>query len=141
VLQAVPQVQQVVATTPQFAGQLGGWGALGDAAGDQHQLAGTALGALEGRAGPGVEDATTGAAVVEHGGAVGAVDGQPAAAAGRAGQAVGVQGVHEEVVTGLLVQQVEEGEVHGGTSERTEGIQLFYPPVADQKGLTTDVGP
>ncbi len=116
VLQPVPQVQQVAAATTQLAGQLGGGRALGDAAGNQHQFGGAALGALQGGAGPGVEDAAAGAAVVQDRVAVSAVDGQVVPAASRADQAVGVEGLHEEVVTGLLVQQVQQGEVHGPAS-------------------------
>jgi hypothetical protein len=108
VLQAVAQVEQVLAATAQLPGQLRRGSALGDAADDQDQFAGAALGALELSAGPGVVDAAAGgAAVVQHRVAVGPVDGPlPAAAAGTA-EAVGVQGVHQEVVAGWLVQQVQ----------------------------------
>src|SRR5262249_45173547 len=67
VLQAVAQLQQVPAAAPQLSGQLGGRRPLGDAADDQNQLAGAALRALQGRAGPGVEDAPAGAPVVQDG--------------------------------------------------------------------------
>src|SRR6266508_2727245 len=142
VLEAVPQLQQVLAAAAQFPGQAGGRRALGDAAGDQHQLAGAALGALEFGAGPGVVDAAAGgAAVVKDRVAVGAVDGPPPAAAVRAAEAAGVQGVHQEVVAGLFVQQVEQREVHGRGSGAAAGRRCSTPAAAGRKVLTTDLGP
>jgi hypothetical protein len=140
VLEAMPQLEQVPAATAQLAGQPGRRRALGDAADDQDQRAGAALGALQGRAGPGVEDAPAGAAVVEDRVAVGAVDGQVAAAAVGAAQAFRVEGLDEGVIAGLLVEQVEQGEVHEGVSRRT-GAQLSYPGADARKGVTTDLGP
>jgi hypothetical protein len=140
VLEAVPQPEQVPAAAAQLAGQPGGRRALSDAADDQDQFAGAALGALQGRGGPGVKDAPAGAAVIEDRLAVGAVDGQVAAAAVRAAQPLGVEGLDEEVVAGLLVKQVEQGEVHEQVSRRT-GVQLSYPGTTARKGLTTNLGP
>jgi hypothetical protein len=140
VLEAVPQLEQVPAATAQLAGQPGGRRALSDAADDQDQFAGAALGALQGRGGPGVKDAPAGAAVVEDRRAVCAVDRQVAAAAVGAAQPFGVEGVDEEVVAGLLVEQVEQGEVHKEVSRRT-GVQLSYPGTPVRKGLTTNLGP
>ena len=121
-LQPVAQVEQVPAATAQFAGQLRSGGALGDAPHDEDDLGGGTLGALEQGAGPGVEDAAAaGAAVVEDGAAVAAVDGVAPPAAAGAAEAIGVQGAHEEVVAGLFVEQVEDGEVHGRPSSGVEG--------------------
>jgi hypothetical protein len=107
VLQAMTQIQQVAAATAQLPGQLGGGSALGNAADDQHQGGGRSLRALEGSAGPGVEDAATGAAVVPDGVAVDAVDAVAAAATGRAAQATGVKGLDEKVLAGVVIKQVK----------------------------------
>src|SRR5262249_2369855 len=143
VLQAVAQLQQVPAAAPQLSGQLGGRRPLGDAADDQNQLAGAALRALQGRAGPGVEDAPAGAPVVQDGVAMSPMDGQVATATGRAAQAPRMEGLDQEVVAGLRVQQVVQGEVHGGASAGSG--QLPYScstrPAVAQKPLTTDLGP
>jgi hypothetical protein len=75
VLEPVAQREQLLAIAPQLAGELGGRDALGEAAEDQHQLDDRPSGALQGRAGEGVEDATAGpAAIVEDRGAVAAMD-------------------------------------------------------------------
>jgi hypothetical protein len=88
----VPQSQQLGAVAVQFAGQLGGGDPLGEAAEDQDQLAGSALGAVQGRAGERVEDATAvAAAEVQDRGAAAAMDGHAVVSmAARAGHAVGV---------------------------------------------------
>jgi hypothetical protein len=112
VLQPVAHVEQMPAAAPQLTRQARRRGPLGDAADEQHQGGGPALGALQGGASPGVEDPATGAAVVQDRVAVGAVDGQVPAAAGGTAKAAGVQGVGQEVVARLLVEQVHEGEVH-----------------------------
>ena len=79
-LEAVAQLQQMLAVAAQLAGQLGGGDALGDATDDQGQLAGATLGAVEDRPGEGVEDAAAAAAlVVDHRVAMAAVDAQPVA--------------------------------------------------------------
>ena len=114
-LEPVPQGQQLLAVAAQLAGQLRRGGALGDAAEDQQELRGAALGPLQGGPGEGVEDAAAVAApVVQDRGAVAAVDPQalPLPAA-RAGQAVGVEQFDELGVAGVLVQVVDQGEVHG----------------------------
>ncbi len=55
-LEAVPQVQEVLAVAAQFAGRPGRGLAGGDAVEDQQDLAGAAVRPLEGGPGPGVED-------------------------------------------------------------------------------------
>ena len=122
------QLEQVLAATAQLPGQLRRRRALGDAADHEDQGRGAALGALQGGAGPGVEDPAAGAAVVAHRVAVGAVDGQAAAAAGGAAQAARVQGVHQVVVAGLFVEQVAQGEVHGRASQAATGRCCSTPP-------------
>jgi hypothetical protein len=104
-LEPVPQPEQVGAVPPQFAGQPRRGDALGDAAEDQDDLGGAAVGLVEGGPGEGVEDPPAGrAAVVEDRGAVAAMDLQAVAiAAARAGQAVGVERHQEVAIAGVLV--------------------------------------
>lgn len=92
-LEAVPQLQQVLAVAAQLAGHLGGGLALGDAAEDQEELGGAAMRPLQKGPGPGVEDATAVAAlVVEDRLAVAVVNPQALAlTAGGAGQPLGVE--------------------------------------------------
>src|SRR5262249_43858705 len=114
-LQAMPQRQRRRAVAAQLAGELGGGGALGEPADDQDQLAGPALGAVEGRAGEGVEHPTAvAAAIVPHRGAVAAVDAHPVGpATARADQPVGMEPLDQLGVAGALVHQVGDREVHG----------------------------
>jgi hypothetical protein len=116
VLEPVPQVQELRAVAAQLAGQLGGGGALGEAAEDQDQLAGAAAEAVQGRAGEGVEDpAAVAAAEVGDRGATAGVDAEAIVSmAPRAGQSVGVQPSQELGVAGGFVHQVDDREVHGG---------------------------
>jgi hypothetical protein len=114
-LESVPQGQQVGPVALQLAGHLGGGDALGDAAEDQHDLRGAAMGLVEGRAGERVEDATAGrAAIIEHRGAVAAVDLQARAGpAAWTGQALGMEQLDDPLVAGILVHQFGDREVHG----------------------------
>jgi hypothetical protein len=116
ILEPVPQSQQLGAVAAQFAGQLGGGDPLGETAEDQDQLAGSALGAVQGRGGEGVEDATAvAAAEVQDRGAAAAMDGHAIVSmATRAGHAVGVQPGDELVIARLFIHQVDDREVHGG---------------------------
>jgi hypothetical protein len=115
-LEPVPQVQEFRAVAVQLAGQLGGGDALGEATDDQDQLPGPALGAVQGRAGKGVEDPVAVAAPeVQHRVAATTVDDQAIVlmAAG-AGQAIGVQPLDELGVARLFIHQVGDREIHGG---------------------------
>src|SRR5262245_1345614 len=140
VLEFVSQRQQVAAAAAQFPGQAGGRGALSNATSDQHQLGGTALGALQGGAAEGVENATAGGtAVVQHGVAVGAMDGPVAAGAAGAAQALGVQGLDEVVVASLFVQQVKQREVHDRSLRGSARRSIPWRGL--RKELTTNLGP
>jgi hypothetical protein len=114
----VPQVQQVHAVTAQLAGQLRRRHALGDAAEDQDDLGRPPLHPLQGRPGPGVEDAAAVAAlVIEDRVAMAAVDAEAVGgAAAGAGQAAGVEHGEELLVAGVLIHQVGEREIHGDDS-------------------------
>jgi hypothetical protein len=140
-LEAVPQLQEVLAVAAQLAGHLRRGRRLGDAAEDHQELGGAAVRRLEHRPGPGVEDAAAGGAlVVEDRGAVTAVDAQavPLAAVG-AGQALGMQQVDELGVAGVLVQVIDQREVHRGASVRRGRSPLTTPsPGAGVKRLSTD---
>jgi hypothetical protein len=63
-LEAVPQLQEVLAIAAQLASHLGRGPARRDAVEDQHQLRGAAVRPLQGGPGPGVEDAAAVAALV-----------------------------------------------------------------------------
>jgi len=110
----VPQLEQVLAVAALLARHAGRRLGLGDAAQDQQQLRRRPPRPVQGRAGEGVEDSATAAAlVVEDRVAVPAMDAEVVGGpAPRAGQAAGVQQGDEAVVAGLLVHQVDQGEVH-----------------------------
>ena len=63
-LEAVPQLQEVLAVAAQLAGHLCRGLARGDAAEDQEDLGGAAMRPLEDGPGPGVEDTAAGAALI-----------------------------------------------------------------------------
>jgi hypothetical protein len=117
-LEPMPQVQKVHPVAAQLARQLRRRHALGDAAEDQDDLGRPPLHPLQGRPGPGVEDAMAPAAlVIEDRGAMAAVDAEAVGgAAARAGQSVGVEHGEELPVAGVLVHQVGEREIHGDDS-------------------------
>jgi hypothetical protein len=52
-----------------------------------------------------------------------AVYGRAVATTPRAAQAAGVQGLDQEVVACLRIEQIVEGEVHGRASERAEWLR------------------
>ena len=122
-LHPTPQFQQVLAIATQFAGQLRRGYPLGEAAEDEHDLGGPAVRALEIGVGEGVEDtAAGGAAVVENRGAVAAMDTEMIIGfAFWAGQALWVKQGDEFVVAGVLVHEVDQGEVHRGVSRVSVG--------------------
>jgi hypothetical protein len=128
-LEPMPQVQQVHPVAAQLAGELRRRHALGDAAEDQDDLGRPPLQTLEGRPGPGVEDAAAVAALVIHDGvAMAAVDPEAVGgAAARAGQAAGVEHGDELGVAGALVHQVGEREVHGGSTPVEGGDYRIGP--------------
>jgi len=91
-LHPVPPLEQVAAAALQLAGQPGGGAALGEAAEDQHHLAGAEVGLVPVGAGEGIVDRPTVlAAIVQRRLAGVAADEGVAAAAAGAAQATGVQ--------------------------------------------------
>jgi hypothetical protein len=113
-LEAVPQVQQVLPVPIQFARQPRRGCALGDATEDQEDLRGAAVGLVEDGLGEGVEDPAARAAVVQDRVTGPAVDPKPVATlAARAGEAVGVEDRDDLLVAGVLVHELGDGEVHG----------------------------
>src|SRR3954469_7666849 len=133
VLQPVSQVQQPRAVALQLTGELRGGDPLGDPADDQDQFDGPPLDSVEGRAGEGIEHPLAmAAAVVQDRGASAAVDGHAVALmAPRAGEPVGVQPRDQLDVTGALVHQVGDREVHGRLQCRSAG--LFSSEYLSQK--------
>jgi hypothetical protein len=129
-LQPVPEGQQLLAIAAQLARQLRRGGTLGDPVEDQQQLRGAAMGPLQRGPGEGVEDPAAGAALeVHHGGAMTAVDPQASPlGAARAGQALGVEQFDEFAVAGVLVQIIDQGEVHGHDPMRPAVSPLKKPP-------------
>ena len=115
VLELMPRRQELHAVAPQFAGQSRRRDALGEAAEDQDDLGGTPLHPLQGRPGPGVEDAAARrAAIVEDRVAMAAVDPESVAgAAPGAGHPAGMEEVDELSVAGILVEEVGDPQVHG----------------------------
>jgi hypothetical protein len=85
---------------------------------------------LQGCPGEGVEDAAAVAAlVIEDRVAMAAVDAEAVGdAATRAGQAAGVQQGDEPVVTGPLVHQVDQREVHGRVPRSPWATSSTGPP-------------
>jgi hypothetical protein len=129
-LEPVPQGQQFLAIAAQLAGHLRRGGPLGDPVEDHQQSRGAAMGPPQGGPREGVEDPAAGAALeVHHGDAMTAVDPQavPLPAA-RAGQAMGVEQFDEFGVAGVLVQIIDQGEVHGQDLQRPVISPLRTPP-------------
>jgi hypothetical protein len=126
VLESVPQVQQLGAVATQLARQLGGGDALGEAADDQYQLAGPPLNAMQGRVGEGIEDPpAVAAAEVQDRVAAAPVDDHPVVSmAARAGEAVGMEPLYELLVTGPLVHQVGDREIHGRLRVGEDGDEV-----------------
>src|SRR5262245_53234547 len=127
-LEAVSQLQQVLAVAAQFAGHPGGGLARGDAVEDQQDLTGAVVRPLEDSPGPGVEHAAAVPTLVfQYRLAVAAVDTQalPLAAPG-AGQPVGVEELDEFAVARILVQVVLQGEIHGDGLRATGCRSLRY---------------
>jgi hypothetical protein len=126
VLESVPQVQQLGAVATQLARQLGGGYALGEAADDQYQFAGPPLDAMQGRVGEGVEDPlAVAAAEVQDRVAAAPVDDHPVVSmAARAGEAVGMEPLYELLVTGPLVHQVGDREIHGRLRVGDDGDEV-----------------
>jgi hypothetical protein len=136
----VPQVQEFRAVAAQLAGQLSGGDALSEAADNQDQFAGTALDAVQGRAGQGVEDPmAVAAAEVQDRVAAPPVDDQAIASmAAGAGQAVGKQPVDELGIARLFIHQIGDREVHGGLRMGAMWVESpEYPPPAPGCKLPT----
>jgi hypothetical protein len=143
VLEPVPQVQEFRAVAVQLAGQLGGGDPLGEAADDQDQFAGPALGAVQGRAGEGVEDPmAVAAAEVQDRVAAATVDGHAIVSmAAGAGQAVGMQPIDELGIACLFIHEVDDREIHGGLRMGAIWVQSpEYPPPAPGCKLPTPLG-
>ena len=115
-MEPVPQVQEFRAVAAQFAGQLGGGDALGEAADDQDQFTGPALGAAQGRAGEGVEDpvAVAAAEVQDRVAAATMDDHAVVLMAARAAHSVGVQPADELVKARLFIHKLCDREIHAG---------------------------
>jgi hypothetical protein len=125
-LEAVPQGQQFLAIAAQLARHQRRGGALSDPAQDHQELRGTAMGPLQGGPREGVEDpAATAALEVHEGRAMAAVNPEvwPLSAA-RASQAVRMEQFDELGVAGVLVEIVEQGEVHGQNLRATRGMPV-----------------
>jgi len=141
-LEAVPELEEVLAVAAQLAGHLGGGLAVGDAPEDQEDLRGAAMRPLQGGSGPGVEDAAAVAAlIVQHGVAVAVVDAEmlPLTAAG-AGQPFGVEQLHEFAVAGTLVHVVVQGEIHRcAPMRRAVSLPRQTTPVAVVKRPRTEL--
>jgi hypothetical protein len=116
-LEFVAKFQQVRARTSQFAGQPGGALALRHAAEDQHNLRARAAGLLKGGAGEEIEHPPAcPAPPVQNRSAVASMHMQVLAiAAARAGQSGGMQPCQQPLVTGRLVHEIRQGEVHSSS--------------------------
>ena len=125
-LEPVPQGQQLLAIAAQLAGHLRRGGTLSDPAEDHQQLRGAAMAPLQGGPGEGVEDPAAGAALEVHqGGAMAAVGPQAFPhSAPRASQAVGVEQFDQFGVAGVLIQIIDQREVHGQDLQAIGGIPL-----------------
>jgi hypothetical protein len=113
-LGASAQGQQVGAVAAHRAGQLGGGHPLGDAAEDEQQVPARPLGAWPLGAGEGVEHPPAAAALIVEDGIAAAAAGAEAIGgpAVRTAGPVGVEEVQQAVVTGALVEQIGDREVH-----------------------------
>jgi hypothetical protein len=125
-LEAVPQLQQVLAVAAQLAGHLRRGPSRRDAVEDEHDLGGAAVRPLQDGPGPGVEDpAAVAAPVVQDRLPVTVMDPQvlPKTARGT-GPPIGVEQLDELAVAGVLIQIGDQGEIHGGALRATGDISL-----------------
>jgi hypothetical protein len=122
----MPQRQQFLAIAAQLAGHLRRGGALSDPAEDHQKLRGTAVRPLQRGSREGVEDpAATTALEVHQGGTMTAVNPEVLPlSAPRASQAVRVEQFDEFGIAGVLVQIIDQGEVHGLNPHATGSIPL-----------------
>lgn len=123
-LEAVAQLQQMLAVAAQLAGHPGGGLPRGHAVQDQQELGGAAVRPLQEGAGPGVEDAAAVTALIlQDRLPVAAVDPQAVRlTAPRTGQPLRVQEFDQFAVAGVLIHEVDQGEIHGGALRMTRGI-------------------
>jgi len=143
-LEAVSQLQQVLAVAAQLAGHSGRRLARGDAVEDQQDLTGAVVRPLEDSPGPGVEHAAADPTLVfQYRLALAAVDTQaPLLAAPGAGQPVGVEELDEFAVARILVHVVLQGEIHGSGLRATGCISLHANALGrGRQGLGTDLAP
>ena len=134
-LEPVPQGQQLLAIAAQLACHLRRGGALSDPAQDHQELRGTAMGPLQGGPREGIEDPAAVAALEVHEGrAMAAVNPQvlPLSAA-RARQAVRMEQFDKFGVAGVLVQIVEQGEVHDQNLRATRGLPVEDTTVRSER--------
>jgi hypothetical protein len=122
--------QELLAVAVEFAGELGGWCALTDAAEDEHQLGRRAMGLLQRRAGVGIEDAAAvPTAVIEHGLMAMVVEGERvrSLAVGTV-QTLGMKDVDQKLITRVGVHEIENWEVHPralrATASGTDSVTL-----------------
>jgi hypothetical protein len=123
----VPQVQQLRTVAFQLTSELGGGNPLGNPADDQDKFDGPPLDSVEGRVGEGVEHPfAMAASVVQDRGASASVDGHAVRLMTTwASEPVRMQPLDQLGVTGILVHQVGDREVHGRLQGGT--IQRKYP--------------
>src|SRR3954467_8155941 len=130
-LEAVPQLQEVLAVAAQLAGHLGRGLARGHTVEDQQELRRAAVRPLQVGTGPGVEDpAAVTTLVIQDRLPVAVVDPQvlPLTARGT-GQPVGVEYLDEFAVARVLVHGVDQGEIHGYGLRPTRCICLNAKPL------------
>jgi hypothetical protein len=125
-LEAVPQLQQVLAVAAQFTGHPGRGHTRGDAVEDPQDQTRAAVRALQDGPGPGVEHTAAVAALgVQDRLPVAVVDAQALlSTAPGTGQPPGVQQLDAFAVAGVLVQGILQGEIHGSGLRATGGISL-----------------
>jgi hypothetical protein len=120
-------VQPVLPVPIPFARQACSGRALGDAAEDQEDLRRAAVGLGDDGLGEGVEDPAARAAVVQDRVTGLVVDPKPVATlAAGAGQAAGVEQIDECGVADVLIERVEQGEVHGRDLRASSCIPLGH---------------
>jgi hypothetical protein len=117
-LQAMPQLQQHAAITIQLTSQARRGGALGNPTQNEDDLTGSAVRVVESSLRPGVEDASAIATlVIEDRSAVAAMNIQTIrCATARTSQTTRMEDVHQEVITGGFIHEIDKGKVHDSPS-------------------------
>jgi hypothetical protein len=144
-LKFMSKIQEMPSATGEFPSQLGGGHPLGKAAQDEDHLRGPPVGPLEEGARPGIEDpAAVSAAIIEDGFTIKVLDAKPVSGlTAGAVQALGMKEVEKELIAGIFIHQVVDGEIHRVVSSGSGCFpsRMVRDDLRKSMSKITDLGP